>query len=286
MSERNSDRWISLAQSVLLHGAVVALLAYGWWTYKQTKTPPPARSLAIEAVALDMGDAPKTAAPPRPEPLPPEPQPEPEPPPEETGPPAPTPEEVARREEETRRAEEARKAEEQRIEEETRNAQEKKEAQEREAAERRKRDEAEARKAEEQKRVAELKRKAEEKKKQEEARLRAQRESELRRSLEEEERVMAARSSGAMSNWVSQIQARIQRAWLRPHSARPGIDCMVYVTQIPGGQVTNVRVGDCNGDQAVRESIESAVYRASPLPPPPDPALFERNLEIRFKPVD
>jgi outer membrane biosynthesis protein TonB len=116
MSERNSDRWISLAQSVLLHGAVVALLAYGWWTYKQTKTPPPARSLAIEAVALDMGDAPKTAAPPRPEPLPPEPQPEPEPPPEETGPPAPTPEEVARREEETRRAEEARKAEEQRIE--------------------------------------------------------------------------------------------------------------------------------------------------------------------------
>jgi len=36
----------------------------------------------------------------------------------------------------------------------------------------------------------------------------------------------------------------------------------------------------------VRESIESAVYRASPLPPPPDPALFERNLEIRFKPVD
>ena len=61
---------------------------------------------------------------------------------------------------------------------------------------------------------------------------------------------------------------------------------MVYVTQVPGGVVANVRVGSCNGDQAVRESIESAVYRASPLPPPPDPALFERNLEIRFKPVD
>ena len=34
----------------------------------------------------------------------------------------------------------------------------------------------------------------------------------------------------------------------------------------------------------VRESIEAAVYRASPLPPPPDPALFDRHLRIDFKP--
>jgi colicin import membrane protein len=34
----------------------------------------------------------------------------------------------------------------------------------------------------------------------------------------------------------------------------------------------------------VRESIEAAVYRASPLPPPPDPGLFDRNLKITFKP--
>jgi colicin import membrane protein len=59
---------------------------------------------------------------------------------------------------------------------------------------------------------------------------------------------------------------------------------MLYVTQVPGGEVTQVRIGECNGDQAVRESIEAAVYRASPLPPPPDPALFDRNLKINFKP--
>jgi len=34
----------------------------------------------------------------------------------------------------------------------------------------------------------------------------------------------------------------------------------------------------------VRESIMAAAYRASPLPQPPDPALFERNLEIHFNP--
>ena len=95
---------------------------------------------------------------------------------------------------------------------------------------------------------------------------------------------MAARSSGALANWQAQIRARIQRAWIRPPSARPGVDCTVYVTQVPGGEVVNARIGACNGDQAVRESIEAAVYRASPLPPPPDPALFERNLELIFRP--
>jgi colicin import membrane protein len=85
---------------------------------------------------------------------------------------------------------------------------------------------------------------------------------------------------------VGQIASRIQRAWLKPPSAKPGIECVVHVTQVPGGVVTSAKVGECNGDAAVRESIEAAVMRASPLPPPPDPALFERDLDIRFKPQD
>ena len=89
-----------------------------------------------------------------------------------------------------------------------------------------------------------------------------------------------------MVSWIQQIANRIQRAWLRPPSARPGIDCVVHVTQVPGGAVTSVKVGECNGDAAVRQSIEDAVLRASPLPPPPDPALFERDLDIHFRPTD
>ncbi|MEJ1961159.1 MAG: cell envelope integrity protein TolA [Gammaproteobacteria bacterium] len=45
-------------------------------------------------------------------------------------------------------------------------------------------------------------------------------------------------------------------------------------------------VGECNGDAAVRESIEAAVYRASPLPPAPDPAVFDRNLVFTFRPTE
>jgi colicin import membrane protein len=48
--------------------------------------------------------------------------------------------------------------------------------------------------------------------------------------------------------------------------------------------VISARIESCNGDQAVRESIEAAAYRASPLPPPPDPSMFERDLEVTFRP--
>jgi len=80
--------------------------------------------------------------------------------------------------------------------------------------------------------------------------------------------------------------AAIERNWNRPPSARAGLECTLHVSQAPGGTVIDVRVGDCNGDQAVRESITNAVFRASPLPPPPDARAFERRLEIVFKPTE
>ena len=103
--------------------------------------------------------------------------------------------------------------------------------------------------------------------------------------LEAEERGNAMRNSDEANRWHAQIVARVTRAWIKPPSAQPGISCIVSVTQVPGGEVTAVRVISCSiNDAALRESVEAAVYRASPLPPPPDPALFERNLELTFAP--
>jgi colicin import membrane protein len=114
--------------------------------------------------------------------------------------------------------------------------------------------------------------------------LRTQRESELRRQLAEEEKIAALQAGPLQKSYIASIQARITRAWIKPESARPGIVCSIEVTQIAGGEVTKARVTNCNGDEAVRQSIENAVYRASPLPEPPDPALFQRNLTLVFKP--
>ena len=307
--DRASDRWASIVLSVLLHGAIIAAIAYSWWTYKNDR---PAPTLAIEASVVDAKSVPGIGKlPPQTEPAPPPPVvPPPEPPPETQpqvepdGPPQPTPEELAKREQEQKeqaekeaqakqqeddrkRAEqekqqeqalaEEKAAEDKRAEEKRLADEQAKKAQEKADAERKVREAADAKKKADEKRLADEKQKADQQ-------AAADREADLRRSLDQELRQDAARSSGALASWQSQITARIQRAWLRPASARSGIECVLNVTQVPGGEVTNVRIGTCNGDQAVRESIEAAVYRASPLPPPPDPSLFERSLVITFRP--
>jgi colicin import membrane protein len=301
MAERRADRWISIVQSVLLHAALVGAAVYGWWQFHPAPPPMP-HMLAIEASVVSgrtLAARPAPPAPvkpqPAPQPPPQQPAPQPQPEPDNAGPPAPSAEELAARAKAAQEAQEKiqREADQKRAvqaaADEKRKADEQQAAQ--EAEKKRQEEQAEEKRKAEEKRQAEERRKADEKRltdqkrQQQEAQDRAQMEQGLKSDLAAEEHQIAARS-GELANWEAQIQARIQRAWLKPPSARSGIDCIVYVTQVPGGEVTNVRLGQCNGDAAVRESIQAAAYRASPLPPPPDPALFQRDLEIQFKPVD
>jgi len=144
-------------------------------------------------------------------------------------------------------------------------------------------EEAERRKAE----AAEAKRRAEEQAQAErEAKQRAQREAELQRMLAAEEEEAAFARSGVIDEYRAMLVQTIERNWIRPPSARAGLKCSLDVTQAPGGTVIDVRLGTCNGDQAVRQSIVNAVYKSSPLPAPRDPRAFERRLEIVFQPTE
>jgi colicin import membrane protein len=301
MTERSSDRWVSIVLSVLLHGGLAAGLVFGWWTYHQ-KTQTVTPTLAIEATVVDSRSVKGAAAPPAPTPPPP-PAPTPEPvnppPVEPEGPPEPSPDELAQRaqaekeaqqraDEEAKRKEEQEKAQQeaQRQAQEQRAQEEKRLAQQKADAERKAKEEADAKKRAEEQRIAQQKKQEEERRKAEEAQEQAQMQADLKRSLEAEEHATALRSSGALASWQALIQSKMQHAWIRPPSARAGIVCELDVTQVPGGEVTNVKLGACNGDQAVRDSIVAAAYKASPLPAPPDPSLFVRELQITFRPID
>ena len=316
MSERRSDRWLSIALAVATHAAIVVALVWGYWHYR--RPPPPQQQLAIEATVVDESRLPpgtlpgkavqaERVAPPVPEPVaetPPEPAPTPEPVPKAEPPPKPKPEPRKSPPEQAAQKAAQRKAAEQQTRAE---AQEKlklaadkavkekadREKAEKERTEKEKADKARAAKEEADRRVRED---AERKAKEEAERVarekaaadkqKAQLETELRRSLAAEEHFAAARASGQLAQYQAQIRARIERAWIRPASARPGLSCEVRITQVQGGEVVGVQVGSCNGDDTVRQSIEAAAYRASPLPMPPDPALFDRNLVVTFKPQD
>lgn len=248
--------------SVLVHATVIGLLFAGVLKFRESARPQPKPQLAIEGAVVDEKSVAQEMR-----------QLEEE-------------EQRARREEEERveQAKREREAEEQRLEELRQQRVEEEEA-ERKRTEQRQAEEAE-RKAADAKAAADKKRKddAARKKAAQEAKQRAEHEAELKRRVAEEEQRAAAVDAGFLAQYIAQIQARIQRAWIRPPSARAGLNCVVYVTQVPGGEVVSVRVGECNGDEIVRQSIEAAVYRASPLPKPSDPALFERNLRLNFKP--
>ncbi len=119
---------------------------------------------------------------------------------------------------------------------------------------------------------------------QEQARQQAEAEAELSRMLDAEAARRAAEESGLRDQYMAMIQQRIEQNWIPPASASRGLSCVVHVQQIPSGDVVDVRIGRCNGDDAVRRSIEAAVHRASPLPRPPVPSLFNRNLQLTFEP--
>ena len=99
-----------------------------------------------------------------------------------------------------------------------------------------------------------------------------------------EEAHLRAEPSGQLDQYRRLIANRIEQNWIRPASAQPGLECEVQVIQIPSGDIVDVRVGRCNGDDAVIRSIEAAVLNASPLPRPPIPSLFERTLNVVFAP--
>jgi colicin import membrane protein len=274
-----ADRWRPIALASALHALLAGLFLWGYWQFHRPKPPQP-QVLAIEATVVDsrrlsVGPPPAAEAPPVEEVAPPavaEP------------PPAPKPEKKAEKHVE--------KKSEPKPEPKPEKKPSKAEVREKKKAEAKREAEEKAEKAKAEKAKQDAERKAREdaeKQAREKAaadRQTAQRQAELRARMAAEERFTSAQAAGLLAQYQAQIQARIERAWIRPASAKPGLNCEVRITQVAGGEVVGVQVGRCNGDESVRQSIETAAYRASPLPQPPDPSLFDRNLVVTFRPQD
>ena len=227
-----------------------------------TRPAHPAVPLAITGTLVTEDEIPR--------PPPPEPEPEPEPDTSEQ-------ERIAA--EEQKRQEELRKEQE-------RIARIKKRQQE-EEAERKRRREAELerkRQDAERKRLEDVERQRQENERKRREAEEAERRRRFQDEIAEEERRLAAMESGAMARYLYAIRQKIQRNWVKPPTATAGLECVVNVRQLPGGEVVGATIGRCNGDDAVKRSIEAAVFKASPLPEPEAPELFDRDLRITFKP--
>jgi colicin import membrane protein len=259
----------SLVLSLAIHGLLVVLLSFNL----DFSSPKPASPLAIQAVLIDPASltqqttvAPAVEPAPLPEPEPvvePEPMAEPDPEPivEPEPEPKPAPEPVIDQEK-LLREKQAKEAA-------VREAQERDKA----ALVKRQKDQKAAEQREQERQAAAQRQRDQ-----------TRRQQELLAAVQAEEAQYAAQQSGELARYQAILTQRVQRFWVEPASANEGVDCYVLVSLLPSGDVIDARIQKCNGDQAVQRSIEAAVRRASPLPLPDNPALFDRNLRIRFIP--
>lgn len=94
-------------------------------------------------------------------------------------------------------------------------------------------------------------------------------------------------NKGLRDKYKAAIQQVVSGQWSRPPSVPLGQECMIHITQLPGGRVLSAEVApDCPYDDAGRRSIESAVMRAQPLPYRGFEPVFERDVYFKFIPED
>jgi colicin import membrane protein len=87
--------------------------------------------------------------------------------------------------------------------------------------------------------------------------------------------------------YVLAIQNAVERNWRRPETIPAGQRCRIVIVQIPGGEVISADVDPtCPYDALGRDSLERAVFAASPLPYAGFEDVFERRLGLNFQPAD
>ena len=97
-----------------------------------------------------------------------------------------------------------------------------------------------------------------------------------------------AGSTKALATWVGKIQSQIKSRIAKPIAdAVPGNPKAVFiVTLLPNCEVLNVVKQQSSGNIAYDEEVERAIRRASPLPKPDKSEVFDRRLELTFRPKD
>ncbi len=114
----------------------------------------------------------------------------------------------------------------------------------------------------------------------------AQREQALRELAAQEEQEIRAQE--AVASYTDLIRQKVERNWIQPPGDITGLDCVVRVRLIPGGDVIDAQVIKSSGNALFDRSVERATRKAAPLPLPNDPKMFNffRTLEFYFRPGD
>lgn len=94
----------------------------------------------------------------------------------------------------------------------------------------------------------------------------------------------SAASQSALGEWTDGIKGKIRGNTVQPPSLRGNPVAVFRVGLLPSGDVISVRLTRSSGQKAWDEATERAIWKSSPLPKPKNPAVFDRDLELKLCP--
>lgn len=90
----------------------------------------------------------------------------------------------------------------------------------------------------------------------------------------------------AMADYLSRIRGKIRGNIVLPPDVQGNPEAVFDVTQLPNGEIVTTRLRHSSGSTALDTAIERAILKSNPLPKPDKPDLYNRTLELSFRPLD
>lgn len=123
-------------------------------------------------------------------------------------------------------------------------------------------------------------------------RTQAERESQMRAQAEQESATRAeqaaagAARSRSQLEWIDKIRSRIRGNINLPPDIPGNPEAIFDVVQLPTGEIIDVKLRKSSGVRAYDDAVQRAILKSSPLPKPVPADLFQRSLELHFRPLD
>lgn len=90
----------------------------------------------------------------------------------------------------------------------------------------------------------------------------------------------------AKADWVSRIQAKVKGNVIVPPDLAGNPTAIFDVVQLPTGEILEATLRKSSGSRAYDDAVQRAILKSSPLPRPERAELFQRTLELKFRPAD
>ena len=115
---------------------------------------------------------------------------------------------------------------------------------------------------------------------------RARADAELRQLGQAQAELAASALQRGLASYMDRIRGKIKGNIVLPPGIKGNPEGIFDVTQLPTGEIINVKISKSSGNRALDEAIERAIRKSDPLPLPDQPGLFKRELKLKYRPFD